>query len=59
DTSTLQGQECNMIVKALEQHGWNQSQAARTLGITRYHLRHRMKKYSIQKPANARIPAGA
>ena len=58
DTSTLPGQERSLILKALEQNGWNQSQAARALGITRYHLRHRMKKYGIQKPANSRLAAG-
>ena len=30
---------------------WNQSKAARALGISRYHMRHRIKKYSILKPS--------
>ena len=46
-----------MIVKALERNDWNQSQAARDLGITRYHLRHRLKKYQIQKPESSRQTA--
>ncbi|MCH7812676.1 MAG: sigma 54-interacting transcriptional regulator [Planctomycetes bacterium] len=57
DTSTLRGQERSLIVKALEQNDWNQSQAARDLGITRYHLRHRLKKYQIQKPEPRRQTA--
>jgi Nif-specific regulatory protein len=47
---TLMGQEKTLIVKALKEHKWNQSRAARALGITRYHLRHRLKKYGICKP---------
>ena len=34
----------------LQEHEWNQSQAARALGITRYHLRHRMRKYDLRNP---------
>ncbi len=51
--STLHGQERAMILRALEQHGWNQSQAARALGVTRYHLRHRVRKYDLRKPDRA------
>ncbi len=47
---TLHGQERVLILKALQLHGWNQSQAARALGIGRDYLRHRVKKYGIQKP---------
>ena len=38
-----------MIVKSLKDNGWNQSQAARHLGISRDNLRYRMKKYKITK----------
>jgi Nif-specific regulatory protein len=55
DASTLLGQERSLIVKALKDHNWNQSSAARALGITRYHLRHRIKKYGIQKPVDPRL----
>jgi len=58
DPRTLRGQERNLIVKALDEAGWNQSQAARALGITRYHLRHRMKKYDIQRPSDAPVSIG-
>ncbi|UCE61085.1 MAG: sigma 54-interacting transcriptional regulator [Phycisphaerales bacterium] len=51
DPSTLYGQERALILKALEENNWNQSQAAQALGITRYHVRHRIKKYSIKKPS--------
>ena len=30
--------------------GWNQTQAARSLGISRDNLRYRVKKYGITKP---------
>jgi len=50
DPTTLYGQERALIQKALEEHNWNQSQAARSLGITRYHLRHRIKKYEMKRP---------
>jgi transcriptional regulator with GAF, ATPase, and Fis domain len=53
DPSTLHGQERAMILRALEQHGWNQSQAARALGVTRYHLRHRIRKYDLRRPGQA------
>jgi transcriptional regulator with GAF, ATPase, and Fis domain len=39
-----------MIVKALDDSNWNQSQAARTLGISRDNLRYRVRKYGIEKP---------
>ncbi|MFH0983854.1 MAG: sigma-54-dependent Fis family transcriptional regulator [Planctomycetota bacterium] len=39
-----------MIVKALADHHWNQSQAARALGISRDNLRYRVKKYDIRQP---------
>ena len=48
--SELSRHEKQLIVDSLEQHGWNQSKAARALGITRYHMRHRIKKYAIRKP---------
>ncbi|MCK4660905.1 MAG: sigma-54-dependent Fis family transcriptional regulator [Phycisphaerae bacterium] len=39
-----------MILKALEDANWNQSQAARALGISRDNLRYRVKKYKINRP---------
>jgi len=39
-----------MIAKALEDSDWNQSQAARALGISRDNMRYRVKKYDIRRP---------
>lgn len=49
ESNTLYGQERALIVQALEKCGWNQSQAARALGITRDLMRHRIKKYGIRR----------
>ncbi len=46
---TLRGQERAMIIKALEDTYWNQSEAARVLGISRDNLRYRLKKYKITR----------
>ncbi len=47
-TSKLADHERTMIVQALNESGWNQSDAARRLGITRDLLRYRMKKYGLK-----------
>ncbi len=49
--ASLWGYEKAMIIKALESSNWNQSGAARELGISRDNLRYRIKKYSITKPS--------
>jgi Nif-specific regulatory protein len=46
---TLPEQEKMLILRCLEKNNWNQSKAARELGITRDHLRYRIKKYDLQK----------
>lgn len=51
-TFDLSTQEKQYIVAALEQTGWNQSESARKLGITRNTLRYRMKKYDISQMIN-------
>ncbi len=48
--SALEGYEKAMIVKALEENGWNQTRAARALGISRDNLRYRLRKYQIKRP---------
>ncbi len=53
EATTLYAQERALIERTLAEHHWNQSQAARVLGITRDHLRHRIKKYNLHKPADA------
>jgi len=50
--SRLADHEKALILKALDETNWNQSAAARNLGITRDHLRYRIKKYKLSKPAN-------
>ena len=46
--------ERSMIVKALHENNWNQSKAARTLGISRDNLRYRVKKYDITREEDAK-----
>ena len=48
--SSLEGCEKAMIVRALHDHDWNQTRAARALGITRDNLRYRLRKYAIKRP---------
>jgi len=48
--STLQGYEKALVVRALKENGWNQTRAAKSLGISRDNLRYRIKKYEIEKP---------
>ncbi len=47
--SSLWDFERTMIIKSLKDQGWNQTQAARALGISRDNLRYRVKKYRIKK----------
>jgi len=42
--------EKGLIERALKEMNWNQSKVSRELGITRNHLRYRIKKYKIQIP---------
>jgi len=44
--------EKDMIYKTLLECSWNQSMAARLLGLSRDKLRYRMKKYRIERSAN-------
>ena len=46
---SLWGNERAMIVRALREAHWNQSAAARALGISRDNLRYRIKKYDITR----------
>lgn len=45
-TSSIEKEE---IIKALQQHRWNQSATARTLGITLRQLRYKMEKLNLHK----------
>jgi len=46
---SLQAVERDLIIQALRQFGWNQSRAAKYLGITRKTLLYRIAKYRIEK----------
>ncbi len=46
---TLNGVERQVILEALEKFNWNQTRAARYLGITRKSLRGRVERYGIRK----------
>ncbi len=48
--TTLAEVERDAVVHALETHGWNQSAAARALGVPRHVLLYRMKKHEIRRP---------
>jgi len=48
--TTLAQVERDTVVHALESHGWNQSAAARALGVPRHVLLYRMKKHQIHRP---------
>jgi DNA-binding NtrC family response regulator len=47
---TLPEVERRAVVDALERSGWNQSGAARRLGVPRHVLLYRMKKFNITRP---------
>ena len=48
DGMSLGDAEQTMLVRALEKTGWNQTRAARLLGITRDTLRYKMKKFNLK-----------
>jgi two-component system NtrC family response regulator len=47
---SLEEVEKELILRALQKHDWNQSRAARCLGITRYTLLYRIEKHNIARP---------
>jgi PAS domain S-box-containing protein len=55
DNMPLQEAERIMLLRALEKTDWNQSEAARALGISRDTLRYRMKKFNL-KAVNSATP---
>jgi DNA-binding NtrC family response regulator len=52
-TKSINEMEKDVICKTLLECSWNQSMAARLLGLSRDNLRYRIKKYRIEKPANS------
>jgi two-component system NtrC family response regulator len=49
---SLEEVEKELILRALQKHDWNQSRAARYLGITRHTLLYRMEKHGIARPGS-------
>ncbi len=49
DGFSLEELEKNLLYEALRRHGWNQSKAARYLGITRNTLIYRMQKFGLRE----------
>ena len=56
ETMSLQKTEIAMLLRALEQTGWNQTRAAGILGITRDKLRYRVKKFGLRQMESAPRP---
>jgi len=55
----LEEVEKALLLAALERHGWNQSRAARYLGLTRNTLIYRMQKYNLRPDEiNAKAAVG-
>ena len=51
-TKSINEMEKDVIFKTLLECSWNQSMAARLLGLSRDNLRYRIKKYKIEKSVN-------
>jgi Nif-specific regulatory protein len=51
--SVLADQERAAVEQALRANDWNQTRAARALGISRDNLRYRMKKFGLERPDRA------
>jgi two-component system NtrC family response regulator len=51
-TKSIHEMEKDAIYKTLLECSWNQSMAARLLGLSRDKLRYRIKKYGLEKTAN-------
>ncbi len=50
EDQTLDEVDRHVILEAMERFDWNQTHAARHLGVTRKILRHRLERYGIRKP---------
>ena len=48
--SALAASEKAMILRALRENNWNQTQAAKALGISRDNIRYRIRKYAVEIP---------
>lgn len=54
DDLTLEAVERKHIVRVLEDFGWNQTQAAKALGIDRVTLYHKIRRYGLKPPERTR-----
>jgi len=50
---TIEGIERRHIVRVLEDFAWNQTQAAKALGIDRVTLYHKIRRYGLKPPAKS------
>ena len=46
----LEQLERSLVVQALERSGWNQTKAARLLGLNRDQIRYRIEKFKLERP---------
>jgi DNA-binding NtrC family response regulator len=53
DDLSLETIECRHIIRVLEEFTWNQTQAAKALGIDRVTLYHKIRRYNLKPPARA------
>ena len=53
DDLSLETIECRHIIRVLEEFAWNQTQAAKALGIDRVTLYHKIRRYNLKPPARA------
>ena len=57
---TLEAVERRHVERVLEEFGWNQTQAAKALGIDRVTLYHKIRRYGLRQPSKeTRQPNGA
>jgi two-component system response regulator HydG len=52
---TLEAVERKHILRVLEDFGWNQTQAAKALGIDRVTLYHKIRRYGLKPPERTRL----
>ena len=53
DDLSLESIECRHIIRVLEEFAWNQTQAAKALGIDRVTLYHKIRRYNLKPPTRA------
>ena len=53
----LEEAERRLVVQALERTGWNQTRAAKLLGLNRDQIRYRIEKFKLENPSAAQTGA--